>query len=258
MSVESQIAALSSEARADAIDVGAQFSNPQVRNQVARSLAAFVQTGAELAVAGFVAEDAADLKELEPALNEAQAERQDADTTRIVGKRGYRNAVTSGKGAVRAAVTVLQNTASATERRPDSTNPLAPLRIAVALQKLGPVGRTGKKVLNQLEILEATFADEAVTKATANRGGPTTATAITTALAALNAAWPSHIQGGGTPAESQTLNLIEGIAVGLLRAMRKAARERSFQTGNPALAKAYELDLLYVNPPDKPDDKKEG
>lgn len=246
MSVESQLAALSPDARIELIDVGEQFNRDVVLDQIEVSLEAFGRTGAELATAGVTAEDADDLRDIQAAIIAAGEDRTSVGTGKSVGRKGYQAAISRGKVACAAAITVLQNSAAALARKPDPTNPDAAATIASFLQKTGSVGRSGTKVIAQLGVLELAFADQAVAKATATRGGPAAKAEIEAAHSACTAARPAHLASGGTPVQTQHQNLLEGLAVSFLRAFRKAARTRAKQLGNPALAKAYELTKLYA------------
>ena len=49
----------------------------------------------------------------------------------------------------------------------------------------------------------------------------------------------------GTPAETQLLDHLDGIIVGLVRRARKAGRSAADRLGDPAIATAFELSKLY-------------
>ena len=251
MSVESQLAALTPEAMEEAVDIGQQFNDDEVLDQVVASLAEYDRTSPDLGEQGFTAEDVQDLRDLEPALRTAGMTRTGALTGTRAGKKAYQNAVTAGKGAFRRAVTVLTNTADFLARRPDASNPTAANLIAVHLGKVGRLGRAGTRVSKQLDDLKVTLANEAVAKAAATRGGPTAKTAVDNALAALQASRPAYLASPGTPTQTRQQNLLEGVSVLLLRSLRKAARERAKQTGDAAFAKGFELSKLYA-PESKP------
>jgi len=205
-----------------------------------------ILTSTDLADQGFTADDTRDLRDLEPALRAAGETRTGALTGSRAGKKAYQDAVSVGKGAIRRAVTVLTNTADFLARRPDASNPTAVHHIAAQLGKVGRIGRVGTRVSNQLEDLKVALAHEAVSKAVAKRGGPAAQAAVDNALAALQSSRPAYLASSGTPPQTRQQNLLEGIAVLLLRSLRKAARERSNQTGDAAFAKGFELSKLYT------------
>ena len=70
-------------------------------------------------------------------------------------------------------------------------------------------------------------------------------TTLTTRADAIDIARQSRTRGGGTPAETDLVNLLDGLGVGLCRIGRKAGRAASKETGDPAIADAVELDEIY-------------
>jgi hypothetical protein len=68
---------------------------------------------------------------------------------------------------------------------------------------------------------------------------------LTAAAEALRGATRNNTTRRGTVAETEQLDQIDGLIVDLVRRARKAARSAARQMGQPALAKAFELDLLY-------------
>lgn len=245
MAVEALLAALTPEARLEAIDIGAQFNKDQVLDQISASRAAFAQSGAELAQHAYTAEDDAELGEIEVAVRAATGDRTGATLTTRAGRQAYRDLVTKAKGAVKNGTSVLRNLASAVARKPDATNPTAATQIGAALALVGPVGRSSTRISGQLDVLLTAFKDDAIAKAGQGRGGPEAKARVEKARAELDAGRPAHLAPNGTPAETQAQNLLEGLAVHYLREARKAARAASDRLGDPALAKAYELSSLY-------------
>lgn len=245
MAVEALLAALTPEARLEAIDIGAQFNKTEVLDQITSTRAAFAKTGGELAQHGYTAADDAELGEVEVSARGATEDRTGAHLTTRGGRDAYRRVVTKAKGDVKNGTSVLRNLASAVARKPDADNPTAGSQIGTSLALAGPVGRSSKKISDQVDILLNAFKDDAIAKAGKDRGIAEAKARLEKARAALDAGRPVHLAPNGTPVETQAQNLIEGLAVHYLREARKAARAAADRLGDPALAKAYELSALY-------------
>lgn len=245
MPVDALLAALTPEARVEAIDVGSQFNKDEVLSQISVTQAAYARSGAELAQHGFTAEDAAELGELEDAVRSATDERTGANLTTRAGRIAYRRLVTQAKGAVKNGTSVLRNLAATVARKPDPANPTAAAQLTAALAVSGPVGRSYGKISDQLDVLLKAFNEVAIAKVGESRGGPEAKAKLEHARRELDAGRPANLAPTGTPTETQAQNLIEGLAVQYLRAARKAARAAADRLGDPALAKAYELQFLY-------------
>jgi len=247
MPVDALLAALTPEARLEAIDVGSQFNKDEVLSQISVTQAAYARSGAELAQHGFNAEDATELGELGDAVRNATDERVGANLTTRAGRVAYRLLVTQAKGAVKNGISVLRNLAATVARKPDPANPTAAAQLTAALALAGPVGRSYARISDQLAVVLKAFNEVAIAKVGENRGGPEATAKLEQARRALDAGRPANLAANGTPAETQAQNLMEGLAVQYLRAARKAARAAADRLGDPALAKAYELQLLYTS-----------
>lgn len=70
-------------------------------------------------------------------------------------------------------------------------------------------------------------------------------TMVTTASSALDVALKSKGRVRGTPAETEQVNLLDGVAVIQLRTVRKAGRAAARALGRPDVATAFELHELY-------------
>ena len=68
---------------------------------------------------------------------------------------------------------------------------------------------------------------------------------LVTCSAALRAISQEAATAPGTPAQTELLDLIDGIIVGLSRGARRAARAAAKASGEPAMATAFELTELY-------------
>ncbi len=247
MPVDTLLAALTPEARLEAIEVGAQFNKVEVLSQVAATRAAFTQSRAELAQHGYTAEDDAELGELEEAVRSATEDRTSANLETRAGRIAFRRLVTQAKGAVKNGVAVLRNLAATVSRKPDPAAPTAAAQLSAALAVTGPVGRSYSRISQQLDVLLQAFSEVGIAKTGENRGGPEAKAKLEQARRELNAGRPSSLAPNGTPAETQAQNLLEGLAVQYVRAARKAGRAAGDRLGDPALAKSYELHVLYAN-----------
>lgn len=98
----------------------------------------------------------------------------------------------------------------------------------------------------QLETLIGAFKWEAVQRVTADTGGPQAVEALENARRMLVPVLDrGRTHAGNTPVETERLDLLDGIIVDLCRQARKAARTAGKALAQPAMAGAFELDILY-------------
>ncbi|MDI3290893.1 hypothetical protein [Polyangium sp. 15x6] len=82
-------------------------------------------------------------------------------------------------------------------------------------------------------------------KAAQKRGGAQAALDLEAKATALRVAAKAKAEPKGTPVETETLDLIDGIIVSLARTAREAAEAAARELGEPAIATAFELSALY-------------
>ena len=142
---------------------------------------------------------------------------------------------------------ILDNTRRALN---DSAEPAAAAGvnvIKVALQQTRSAGADGEKLATQLDTLRAALADPSVSPEALGRGGPEAAIELQSAADALWAVAKERAGAQGTPAETELLDLLDGIIIGLTRGARKAARAAAKRLGTPALTADFDRTKLYAS-----------
>jgi len=234
---------ISPESRAAYIVVGEQFGSPLVIGQVRATLAGFKTHGKALSDFGSPPEDAVRLQAVVDGLVAAGGERE-----------GVR---LGGRGATQRRNAAFKTAKNARLRgRTVLTNLVAPLReknaretqrvVDSALDQTGAgVGWDAARLDAQLVALGQALAEPAVADAAKTRGGPGAASEVVSALAELRASRTNIATGGTTRSETETLDLLDGIALEIMRSARRSARSAARALGQPALADAFELKELY-------------
>lgn len=133
---------------------------------------------------------------------------------------------------------ILESRAQKLRQAGGEENDRLALQIESALTTTVTAGEDGPKLAGQVELLATTL--EAV-------GGAAERVAAARAVAArVRAAESKAAVAPGTPAETQLLDILDGMVVELVRLARRAARASARASGNAALEKAYELAELYA------------
>ncbi len=236
---------LSPRALAHYVQLGQQFSSADTLAQANQTLKGLATYGAELVKHGFALTDGARLKAARDALIAAGVGRADAHGARKVTNQAYLKALREGKAQRENARAILENTARALE---DSGAPEAEAGIGViqsALSQAKSAGVDASKLADQLDLLRNALDEAAVAAEAVVRGGPEAVKGLTWAAERLRAAHAERSGVRGTPAETEHLDLLDGIIVTLVRGARKAARAAARRLGQPALLVDFELSKIY-------------
>ena len=166
---------------------------------------------------------------------------------REVTNHAYVDALAHGKAKREDARAILDNGKRALRESNEASAEAGVNVIKVALEQTRSAGADGDKLADQLDTLGTALGHPHVVAELAGRGGPEAAVELQVAAVALRAASKDRAGAPGTPAETEQLNLLDGIIVGLARGARKAARAASKRLGTPALAADFELTKLYAS-----------
>ncbi|TKD03986.1 hypothetical protein [Polyangium fumosum] len=101
------------------------------------------------------------------------------------------------------------------------------------------------EAVHRIEVLlerESAAAEDA--EGLEKRGGPQAALDLDAKATALRDAAKAKAEPRGTPVETETLDLLDGIIVSLARTAREAAEAAARELGEPAVATAFELSAL--------------
>lgn len=234
---------LSPESRAEYRESGSHFGSQDTKAQGEKAMNALAKYGPVIAPYGFPVADGDRLGAVLGEQTAAGVGRESEKTAKKVTNKAY---VTASKGAKRIrrhARTVLENA-----RRPlreSKTGQQAVADIDSVLERTQRSGANAMALAQQLELLHETLSNPTIATAAADRGGPEAIAQIDLALPTLRAADAGRAAPRGTPAETELIDVLDGMIVALVRDARRAARAAAEALGQPAIAKAFELDLLY-------------
>jgi hypothetical protein len=239
------LSALSPEAREAYIVVGRQFGSPDTVAQANQTLKGVAAHGTALAAHGFAAEDGARLADARDALVAAGADRVGAVGEKKITNATLASALQDGKTQRESARSILENTQRALTEAGGPAGKAGAMVIRTALQQTRSAGADGGKLAEQLDVLRGALSDPGVVIAATGRGGPAAVTALLDAASTLRAAAAERAGAAGTPAETERVDLLDGIIVALARGARKAAGSAAKRLGTPALMADFELTRLY-------------
>ncbi len=233
------------ERRAELIKKGKAYSSRETLAQANQTLISLKLHGSKLVNHGFNALDAAELESARDALAASGVGREQ----RLVDKRTV--SMTQGAEMNRAQTLRIRSIAMLNAARRmlrDDTSEAsmaAVLVIDATLERHKAAPPTPELMAVQLEALRDVLAHPAIAKAAKSRGGTELASALTPQVIALRAVNQASDSRGGTPEETETLNLLDGVIVELVRGARHAARAAARALGEPTVAEAFKLTALY-------------
>lgn len=239
------VSTLSPQARADYIRIGRHFGSSDTLAQANATLQALDVHGDLLVRFGFSQSDRRLLAEARDELEAAGVARSFAEAGKTTNNQTYFDAMRDGKQARLVARSVLANVERELYQRNDSGNETVITEIRTVLGKTQSAGADDEALARQLELLAQVLRNPVVMEAGADRGVRQSLEDVTTAIGRIRSAAHVRVTKPGTPAETERLDLIDGLIVSLARSARRAARLAAAHHGSPALAKAFELSKLY-------------
>lgn len=234
---------LSPESRQDYLLIGRQFGSRDTQAQGNKARNALVKYGAVIAPFGYPTADADRLGAVLAEQTAAGVGRESEKTAKKVTNKAFVSASGAAKIGRRQARTVLESA-----RRPlreSKTGQQAVADIDSVLERTQRSGANPLLLAQQLELLHGALSDPTIAAAAADRGGPQALAQLELALPTLRAADADRAGTRGTPAETELIDVLDGMIVTLVRDARRAARAAAEALGQPAIAKAFELDELY-------------
>jgi len=233
---------IAAPARAELIETGRHFSSEVTLEQAKATLRGYEAHGPKLTKHGFVAADATELKDAHDMLIEAGVGRLSKRATKREDVLTYAEAMRDGQTARQSARSVL-GVARRLLMRAGSVE--AARAIDVVLERDSAAPDDAEAMAKQLDALGDLLKDTAVAAVVAKRGGPEALSELKAQAAMLRDSAMAKAGPLGTPVETDTLDLIDGIIVQLVRSARDAAEVASKQLADPAILAAFELGALY-------------
>jgi len=238
------LSTLSPKARSAYILIGRHWSSEDTLAQADKTLNAHGKYGGLVAKLGFPGKDALRLADARDELVAAGVQRAEVRGGKKVTSTAYLAALEAGRDARKGARAILEATRNALH---ESTTPEAEAgvtRIDAALSQTRSAD-DDDKIAQQLDVLRGALSDPNVAAEADERGGADAVPELKIAAANLRAAAAARPGTRGTPAETETLDVIDGIIVTLARSALKAARVAAKRQGMPAIVSAFELSALY-------------
>jgi hypothetical protein len=191
---------------------------------------------------GFTPDDAKELEDGRDALRMAGVGREAKRTTKKVDTAALSTAMHDGQGTRLRARSVLNG---AKRELLALSNITAVQKIETLLERESAAAEDAEGLAKQLDALQGEWQDSAIADAAKNRGGPKVVANLALHAQALRDAAQVKAVPLGTPLETETLDLIDGIIVSLVRSAREAAEAAARDLSEPAMATAFELSALY-------------
>ncbi|MDC0744375.1 hypothetical protein [Polyangium mundeleinium] len=223
--------------------LGEQFGSQDTLDQAHQTLAAYEKHAPVLKTSGFGAKHAAELASARDGLIHAGVGREAAKGKKKVTGEAYVkacNQATTARINTRAVLAGVKEDLEASEVSEEAT-----ATVAAALRQTRSAAKKAEPLAQQLALLGETLKHPAVAAVAADQGGPEALVELAASIAALRKADQEDVGVRGTPVETETLDLLDGIIVQLVRRARRAAIAASKRLGNPAMAEAFKLDKLY-------------
>ncbi|ACY16424.1 hypothetical protein [Haliangium ochraceum] len=234
--------AISPAARAAQIKLGQSFSSRDTLSQANHTLTASAVHGPTLAAFGFTAGDIEQLAQARDMLIQASVEREVSRGHRKMSGHALGDALRRAREARLHARAILDNVRDVLEEMgAEAAQRSVEAALAQSLHALD----SAAEMAAQLDLMHQCLTGAGVAEPASSRGGGEAAAALEQASAALRAADQGHLRRRGTPAETQRIDQLDGIVVRLVRRARRAAQAASRAQGDPALVRAFHLDLLY-------------
>ncbi|MBK9260820.1 MAG: hypothetical protein IPM54_13500 [Polyangiaceae bacterium] len=246
---------LSPEARAAFIKDGERFSSEDTLAQANQTLNAYATHGAKLADYGFDPADATELQDARDGLIAAGVGREAKRTSKKIDTAAHSAAMRNGQGTRLRARSVL---GGAKRTLLASGNIATVQKIEALLERDSVAADDAEGLAKQLDALKDMLKEQAIADAAKNRGGPKAVTDLGTDAQALRDAAKAKAEPRGTPAETELLDLLDGIIVSLARTAREAAEAAARELSEPAMATAFELSALYKRRAKKKGDEPTG
>ncbi len=246
------LTAISPEARAAFIKDGARFGSEDTLEQANQTLNAYALHGTKLNDYGFGLVDATELQDARDALTTAGVGREAKRTNKKIDTAALSVAMHDGQGTRLRARSVLH----AARRVLLWTGKIEPVqKIDALLDRDSAAAEDAEGLAKQLDALNSALNDSTIADTAKNRGGPKAVVDLETHALALRDAAKAKAEPRGTPVETETLDLLDGIIVSLARMAREAAEAAARDLAEPAMATAFELSALYKRRPKKNNDE---
>lgn len=234
------IAALAPKAREKYLAIGQRYATADVLAQADKTLAALAKYGALLVVYGFGSNDGVRLVERRDTLLEHATNQLQVSGNRKNNRKSYLTILRQAKDERLSVRTVLELTGDdlLEAGEDDAAKPIRTVLDDTSAEA------EDAALLKQLKALHAVLAVPVLAPFIAPRGGVEILARLATAQTDLRGALSGRNGDPEIAAASEVRDILDGMVVTSCRAARAAARVAARAHGQPAIARAFKLDLL--------------
>lgn len=241
------IDAINPDKKEQLIASGRHFGSPLVKAQGEHTLAALLRYETVMANYGFTAEEIQALRDFLAMYPENLQAREVKQVGRTLNSRQLQSQTKSAK-AVRlqshGLLGMVSNRLHAQSVTPEDEAGKAAQIIDITLSKTAAAPKTTDGFLSQLRLLAHCWTNHAVANEAAKRGGVDLLGSLQAQIAVLEATQKDLQHAAPTAADTQRLDLIDGLIIERVREARRIAKTASKASGDPALADAFKLTHL--------------
>lgn len=248
------IATMAPKAREKYLAIGERYATPDVLAQADKTLSALTLYGTILVLFGYGLDDGQRLAELRDVLLEYSTNQVQSAGARKNSRKSYLTTLRQSKDARLSVRTVL---GVAHDALLESGEEEAAKPIQTVLDDTSAEAEDAD-LLDQLKALHLVVTAPALESLIASRGGPAIIERLTAAQTGLRAVLRGRAGDPERTAASQIRDILDGMVVTSVRAARAAARVAARAHGQPAIARAFKLDLLRPTRATEPDDETPG
>ena len=227
--------------RAKLIELGRPYASGVLQTTAAAFINALLLQAAKLKDVGYADEDGERLGALGALSKEASEARPEIARDRSAARRDARAQVKAAKQLRLNARAILEAALGAAQDDL-SVEQLAPYEATLA--QTSSAGADVPKLKLQLLSLADTIELSTLKARIKARGGADLPAKLRAQAAALDAAHAAAQVRTGTPEQTATLDLIDGLMIEQLRAIRRLARRAATHHGDPSIADAFSLAAL--------------
>jgi hypothetical protein len=234
------------DGRKELIAAGEAFNSDTTLAQARKTLNALNKHRSKLIDYGFNEEDEEHLKDAADELVAAGVGRDDKRTEKKKTSKTYVDTLHAGQAVRLRSHSVLGSVRRVAVQIAGESHTAAVRAIDTVLEQGSVAAEEANALAAQLDRLRKVLDDDGtVEELSKSRGGPKAVKDLADAAGALRVAAQNAAGTRGTPEETERLDLIDGIILGLVRGAAKAAGYAAKALGEPSLDSAFALTELY-------------
>lgn len=233
--------------REQLLKIGRSYGSDDTIRQADITLSEYAKYGTELANFGFIADDAALLKEARDLLVKSAAGRASARSDKSAAARSQWAAMKEAKVVRGKALSIVSLTIDRLLLTADAAAAESLRKAQVVVQRSRASDLDNAELISQLLQLKEICESKVLADALKSRGGGALVTELGDAMSNVRAKVSSNQKNNITEEQTDQMDLLDGLIVQAVRNARKAGRAAAKALGKPAIADAFELTALYAH-----------